>query len=51
MPVLVGEKPRVLVRMDGKCVLYHMYVVTTMSLEGVPLPMATMSFLLGRSRA
>jgi hypothetical protein len=34
-----------------QCVVYHMCVVATMSLEGVRLPMVTMSMLLGRRRA
>jgi hypothetical protein len=45
MPVLVSGKPRVLVLVRGMC------VVVATSLEGVCLPMGTMSVLLGRSRA
>jgi hypothetical protein len=51
MPVMVGGKPHVLVVVGDKFVVFHMCVVVVVSLEGVRLPMVTMTVLQGRSRA
>jgi hypothetical protein len=47
----VGGKPRKLVVVGGKCMVYHMCVLAVVSMEGMPLRMVTMSMLLGRSQA
>jgi hypothetical protein len=51
MPKVLGGKPRVLVLVGGKCVVYQACGVAVVCLVGVQLPMLTMSMLMGRSRA